>query len=48
MIEPGVFVSAVPSLRIAFDRIRTQFSSRRERLVLETKRARGKVVITMD
>lgn len=86
--EPGVFVSTVPSARIAFDRIRTQFSSRRARLVLvrsnrrdlewlarqvddgaleprvdrtfgidavsdahayiETKRARGKVVITMN
>ena len=86
--SPGVFVSTVPSPRIALDRVRTHFSSRRARLVLvrsrhrdlewlaqqvvaggleprvdrtfdfehvadahaylETKRARGKVVITID
>ena len=86
--DAGVFVSTVPSPRIAFDRVRTQFSSRKARLVLvrsnrrdlewlarqvdegalaprvdrtfgldevseahtyiETKRARGKVVITID
>ena len=86
--DPGTFVSTVPSPRIALDRIRTQFASRRARLILvrsnrrdlewlaekaeagdleprvdrtfsldevadahayiETKRARGKVVITID